>query len=129
MLQIEGYASLFGIEDLGCDIVMPGAFRESTRRNFRMLLMHDPGQLIGVWDKIYEDTYGLYVCGRILSSIHADEIIRGTYSGLSIGYKTLVAYRNFHTWKRSIYDIDLHEISVVTDPMLPDARITHCEVS
>ena len=29
--NFEGYASLFNREDLGHDIVMPGAFRESLR--------------------------------------------------------------------------------------------------
>ena len=40
----EGYASLFGVVDLGRDVVMPGAFRESLSRRgvsgVKMLWQH-----------------------------------------------------------------------------------------
>ncbi len=37
----EGYASLFGREDLGRDVVMAGAFRDSSTSNFESSV---PGQ-------------------------------------------------------------------------------------
>ena len=65
----EGYASLFHREDLGRDVVMPGAFRESLAKRgaegIRMLFQHDPNQPIGRWTKIYEDARGLFVRGQL----------------------------------------------------------------
>ncbi|HHK75119.1 MAG TPA: HK97 family phage prohead protease, partial [Rhizobiales bacterium] len=47
----EGYASLFGKEDLGHDIIMPGAFRGSLAKRgpkqIKMLFQHDPKEPIG----------------------------------------------------------------------------------
>ncbi len=65
----EGYASLFGIADLGKDVVMPGAFADSLARRgpsgIRMLWQHDAGQPIGRWLSIAEDPRGLKVRGRL----------------------------------------------------------------
>ena len=42
----EGYASLFDREDLGRDVIVPGAFRQSLSergaQGVRMLYQHDP---------------------------------------------------------------------------------------
>ena len=66
----EGYASLFNREDLGHDIIAPGAFRESLQSRgvarIKMLFQHDPSEPIGVWDEIREDARGLYVRGRLM---------------------------------------------------------------
>ena len=47
---VSGYASLFGKEDLGHDIVQPGAFRASLAERgaagVKMLFQHDPTQPI-----------------------------------------------------------------------------------
>ena len=47
-----GYASLFGEVDLGQDLVMPGAFRDSLRvrgtQGVKLLFQHDPNEPIGV---------------------------------------------------------------------------------
>ena len=60
----EGYASLFGVADLGKDVVMPGAFAESLARRgvgaIRMLWQHDAGEPIGRWLSITEDRRGLH---------------------------------------------------------------------
>ena len=69
----EGYASVFNRQDLGRDVVLPGAFRESLSKRgaagVRMLFQHDPGEPIGVWEKIYEDARGLFVRGRIMTEV------------------------------------------------------------
>lgn len=66
----SGYASLFGVEDQGRDVVMPGAFRASIAQrgaaNIRMLFQHDPAQPIGAWEEIREDARGLFVRGHII---------------------------------------------------------------
>lgn len=88
----EGYASLFDAEDLGRDVIAPGAFRESLARKgaqgIRLLFQHRPEEPIGVWDTLKEDRRGLFARGV-----------------------------------RRIAKADLWEISIVTFPMLPGARI------
>lgn len=129
----EGYASLFGVEDQGRDVVMPGAFRASLGRraacDIRMLFQHDPAQPIGVWDDIREDTRGLFVRGRLLEEVaRAGELLAlmraGALDGLSIGFRTRRATRDARTGQRRLQEIDLWEISIVTFPMLPGARVS-----
>jgi HK97 family phage prohead protease len=131
--SFEGYASLFGAEDQGRDVVMPGAFRASLARagaaSIRMLFQHDPAQPIGAWDIIREDARGLYVRGRLtLGVARAGEILalmrEGALNGLSIGFRARKAVRDARSGLRRLYEIDLWEISIVTFPMLPDARIS-----
>ncbi|MEZ0468737.1 HK97 family phage prohead protease, partial [Phaeobacter sp. SYSU ZJ3003] len=101
---IEGYASLFGIEDQGGDIVAPGAYASSLAklaqdgRRVKMLWQHDPAQPIGVWDEAREDERGLWVKGRILTEVakgrEAQALIKaGSIDGLSIGYRTVKAQK------------------------------------
>jgi HK97 family phage prohead protease len=131
--SFEGYASLFGAEDQGRDVVMPGAFQASLARagaaSVRMLFQHDPAQPIGAWEVIREDARGLYVRGRLtLDVARGREILalmrEGALDGLSIGFRTRKAVRDARSGLRRLYEIDLWEISIVTFPMLPDARIS-----
>lgn len=128
----EGYASLFNKEDLGHDIVMPGAFRDSLAERgpngVKMLFQHDPTQPIGVWAKIVEDARGLYVRGRVMSEIaRAREVMAmmraGAIDGLSIGFRMVKGTRDRFGVRR-LEKIDLWEVSVVTFPMQPEARVS-----
>jgi uncharacterized protein len=129
----EGYASLFDRPDLGQDVVAPGAFRNSLRARgasgIRMLYQHDPSQPIGAWERIYEDARGLFVRGRLTLDVAKARDVRslmkaGAIDGLSIGFEAVKARRDSATGMRRLLDVDLWEISIVTFPMLPDARIT-----
>jgi HK97 family phage prohead protease len=129
----EGYASLFGVEDQGRDVVMPGAFRASLAlravHDIRMLFQHDPAQPIGLWDDIREDARGLFVRGRLLEEVaRAGELLAlmraGALDGLSIGFRARRATRDARTGQRRLQEIDLWEISIVTFPMLPGARVS-----
>lgn len=129
----EGYASLFGRVDLGKDVVERGAFRESLARRgakgIKMLFQHDPAQVIGVWDDLREDARGLYVRGRLMPEVaKAREVLalmrEGALDGLSIGFRTQEGRRDGRGGLRRLRKIDLWEISVVTFPMLPEARVT-----
>lgn len=128
----SGYASLFGKVDLSRDAVEPGAFLRSLRRrgpeSVRMLFQHDPNQPIGRWMTIREDARGLYVRGRLTPGVaRSREVLAlmrsGALDGLSIGFRTVRARKDAGTGVRRILEADLWEISVVTFPMLPDARI------
>lgn len=127
---ISGYASLFGASDQGGDIVDAGAYRVSLAkgRRIKMLWQHDPAQPIGVWDEVVEDARGLWVKGRLLTDVArareaASLIAAGAIDGLSIGYRTIRA-RKGDQGARHLSELDLWEVSLVTFPMLPDARVT-----
>lgn len=130
--RFAGYASAFGRLDEAGDIVMPGAFEKSLRRRgagkLRMLFQHDPKEPIGTWDVAREDGFGLWVEGRLVPGVpRADAlrrlIERRAIDGLSIGFRTQRATRDAGTGHRRLWAVELWEISVVTFPMLAEARI------
>jgi HK97 family phage prohead protease len=130
--SFTGYASLFGRVDLGRDVVERGAFEKSLKKRgvagIRMLFQHDPNQPIGTWTEIREDARGLFVRGRLQVEVErAREVLSlmrgGALDGLSIGFKTVRARNDPAGGVRRIVEADLWEISVVTFPMLPGARI------
>lgn len=130
--NFEGYASVFGMMDLGRDVVMPGAFRESIAARgtggIKLLWQHDPTQPVGTWETIEEDRHGLYVRGALdLEQSRAREILslmrKGALDGLSIGYRTEIERKDPETGLRRLERIDLWEISLVTFPLLPQARV------
>ncbi len=132
-LEISGYASLFGDVDQGGDVVAAGAYAASLKalgaadRKIKMLWQHEPGQPIGVWDDVREDAKGLWVRGRILNSVEkgreaAALIEAGAIDGLSIGYRTVKATKN-NKGQRLLSELELWEVSLVTFPMLPSARV------
>lgn len=130
--EFEGYASLFGVPDLGRDVVVAGAFRDSLARRgaagIRMLWQHDPAEPIGRWLSLVEDGRGLKVRGRLSPDVaRAREIAslmaEGAVDGLSIGFRVVEAARDRSAGLRRLLRVDLWEISVVTFPMLPGARV------
>lgn len=127
-LVIEGYASLFGVEDLAGDVVRAGAFARTLarQRNVGMLLQHAGGRTAGRWTAIREDGRGLFVRGLVIGESAAGraalKLIHGkSLTGLSIGFIA----RDWSPRRgrgRKLREIELREISLVTFPMLPDAR-------
>lgn len=127
-----GYASLFGVEDLGRDVVQPGAFASSLAARgaagIKMLFQHDPAEPIGAWLEIAEDARGLRVRGRLMPDVaRGREVLalmrEGVLDGLSIGFRTVKGRTDPATGARHLIEVDLWEISVVTFPMLPGARV------
>ncbi len=127
----EGYASLFGVRDLGGDIVAPGAFRETLDRRgavgVKMLWQHESAEPIGTWLSIVEDGRGLRVRGQLnLVVARAREALAllrdGVVDGLSIGFRAERSTKQ-SGGGRLLQKIDLWEISLVTFPMLPQARV------
>ena len=130
--SFEGYAALFGRVDLGRDLILPGAFARSLSERgtggVRMLFQHDPAEPIGVWAELREDAIGLHVKGRLtLDVARAREVLAlmraGAIDGLSIGFRAVEGRTDPHTRVRRLARIDLWEVSIVTFPMQPDARI------
>lgn len=131
--RISGYASLFGVVDQGGDMEQPGAYAASLARmgaegrQVKMLWQHDPAQPIGVWDEVKEDALGLWVSGRLLTEVArgreaAALIGAGAVDGLSIGYRPKRAEKD-GKGRRLLAEVELWEVSLVTFPMLREARV------
>ncbi len=129
-----GYASLFGQADLSNDVVMRGAFRKSLcergAAGIKLLFQHDPCEPIGVWEELREDVKGLFARGRLMQEVaRAREVLSlmraGALDGLSIGFRTRKGHTEPKSGVRKLFDIDLWEISVVTFPMHPRARVAN----
>lgn len=130
---LEGYASIFGEVDTARDVVAPGAFLDTIARRgprgIRMLFQHDPSEPVGVWHQVREDGRGLYVRGRLATEVtRARELLSliraGALDGLSIGFRTVRARADRSRGVRRLEKVDLWEISLVTFPMLANARVT-----
>lgn len=131
-LVIEGHASLWGRPDRTGDVVERGAFARSLAdlaargEVVRMLWQHDPAQPIGAWDEVREDATGLFVRGRLLTGVaraaEAAALLRGgAIDGLSIGYRATKAAPG--PTGRRLIEVELWEVSLVTFPMLREARV------
>lgn len=131
--EISGYASVFGTADTGGDVVQKGAYARCLKAlklkgtKPKMLWQHDPAKPIGVWDEIREDSKGLFVKGRVLDDIQGGRealalIKAGAIDGLSIGYRTVRA-EHTKSGGRLLHELELWEVSLVTFPMLPEARV------
>lgn len=126
----EGYASVFDVVDLGMDTVSKGAFAKSlTVRKPKMLWQHSMADPIGVWDEVREDDRGLYVKGRLLKEVQKGKeamalLKAGAIDGMSIGYRTIEAVPEAGGRVRKLMEVELHEISIVTNPMLPIAKVS-----
>ena len=132
--MFEGYASIFGNKDLGNDVIEKGAFMRSLRRKgakkIKMLYQHDTKEPIGVFDKVMEDQNGLYVKGRLAMGTQKGKEVyelmkMGAIDGLSVGYRVDSKGQSYDDKRkyRVLKEVDLMEISAVTFPMNPRARI------
>src|SRR5690606_5089177 len=87
----------------------------------------DPAAPIGVWEELREDGTGLWVRGRLLPDVArareaAALLAAGAIEGLSIGYRAIRAERD-RKGRRMLAEVELWEVSLVTFPMLPEARV------
>jgi HK97 family phage prohead protease len=128
----EGLASTFGNRDMVGDVVEPGAFAATIARpgRIKMLWQHDARAPIGVWDDIRETAAGLEVKGRLVLQVQrAREALAllkaGAVDALSIGFSVMRGGAEFDRERglRRIKAVELWEISVVTFPANPNARV------
>mgnify|MGYP003147388639 CR=1 FL=1 len=132
--KFSGYGSIFGNKDLGNDVIMSGAFSKSIARKgprgIKMLYQHKTDEPIGVFEEIIEDNKGLKVKGRLAMGTQRGrevyELMKmGAIDGLSIGYRVATKGSRYEDngKKRIIEEVELMEISAVTFPMNPRAKI------
>lgn len=123
-LRIAGYASVFGVPDSGGDVVLPGAFAGAPAR-VPLLWQHDVREPIGFVERMSEDQRGLRVVARVVAAgrgEQAAQLLRaGALDGLSFGYRVKAARPGAGV--RQLAALDLIEVSLVTFPMQPQARV------
>jgi HK97 family phage prohead protease len=143
--SFEGYGSVFGVTDSYNDVVKRGAFKLSLRdwkarkKLPKLLLQHGGGFWggsvddlvpVGKWDEMYEDETGLFGRGHVFD-IETDRA-RATYAameageldGLSIGFQTKKSELDEDTGIRTLTEIALWEVSLVTFPANDPARVS-----
>ena len=130
-----GYGSIFGNEDQGNDVVQKGAFTKSLQERpaskVKMLFQHKTDEPIGVFTEIYEDQKGLFVKGQLAMGTQKGretyELLKmGALDGMSIGFKadpTKQSYNENKRGVRTLKEVDLMEISLVTFPMNEQAMV------
>jgi HK97 family phage prohead protease len=126
--SISGIAWPFATPDRVGDVIEKGAFSKAALP-LPMLFGHDQSDPIGIWEEAEEDEAGLQIKGRLL----VDDVARarevralvqaGAIRGLSIGFMTRKAFPR-PRGGRIIKELELLEVSLVTIPAHPGARVT-----
>ena len=119
-MRFAGYAAIFDAPDRGGDIVRKGAFKDVAKAGIPLLWQHDQDRRIGYVESLSEDDRGLRVIARMDDG--APAVMSG--AGLSFGYR--IKQMNKRTY-RELTGLDLIEVSVVTHPMQPLARVLAVE--
>ena len=132
--KFEGYASVFGNKDLGNDVIEKGAFSKSIYKKkpkeIKLLYQHKTDEPIGVIESIEEDNKGLKIKGKLVLGTQRGretyELMKaGAINSMSIGYRLNPKGYSYDekSRKRVIKEVDLMEVSMVTFPMNPKAKI------
>lgn len=146
VMTFEGYGAVFGNVDSYGDVIEPGAFADTLANTRKtglwpsMLSQHggwgmgaDDMMPVGVWTDLAEDGHGLKVKGRLADTergLEAYKLMkmepRSAINGLSIGYipKEWENRTKPDDPRRKLKKIELIEISLVTFPANPKARIS-----
>lgn len=139
--RFSGYASTFGGDpDSYGDIIAPGAFAASLARGgyggngIKMLWQHDTDDPIGVWSVVREDMKGLYVEGQLALGVQkgreAYELLKiGAINAMSIGFRVMKYSEDREAETRTLEEIDLYEISLVTFPANTNATVMSVKTS
>lgn len=132
----SGVASVYGVEDLGGDVIDKGAFSKTVAENPDVLILwqHQAAEVIGS-GSVKEWQNKILINGQLdledpTGQKAYQKLKKKLIKGLSIGFQTIKA-----TWEeieengrtrfvRHIQELKLWEISVVTFPMLPAAQVT-----
>jgi hypothetical protein len=126
-VRLSGYAAVFDVPDRGRDVVRRGAFAGAGP--VPLLWQHDPARPLGRVTRLAEDARGLKVEALFAAgSDGAREAARlaaaGAVQGLSFGYRVRSARRDRTRGLRELLALEVIEVSLVTLPMQPLARVT-----
>lgn len=145
-MRFSGYGAVFGNVDAYGDVIAPGAFAQTLADAQKsgifpaMLMQHGGMGLtaqdmvpIGVWDKLSEDGHGLVNEGVLAPTPRGQEAYalmkmapRPAITGMSIGYKPIkfTMRSKAEDPRRTLHEVALMEVSLVTFPANSQARIT-----
>jgi hypothetical protein len=145
-MVFTGYGAVFGNTDSYGDVIQPGAFADTLAAAQKsgawpaMLMQHggiglgaDDMTPVGIWTEMSEDSIGLRVTGKLADTARGREAYallkmtpRPAIDGLSIGYavKAYEARTRPDEPRRRLTKLDLFEVSLVTFPANPKARIS-----
>ena len=135
---ITGYAAVFNTEtDIGGyfrERIAPGAFAEAIKGDVRALFDHDSAHVLGRTKsgtlRLEEDERGLKIEIDLPDTQTARDLAasmeRGDIDGMSFGFEVLK-----QTWDetsgdiplRTVEEVRLHEVSVVTFPAYADTEV------
>ncbi len=125
-MRMAGYAAIFDAPDKGGDIVRKGAFARAAKAGLPLLWQHDTSRRIGFVESLSEDARGL----RVIAQIDDEGAPVRAGAGLSFGYRIRgMDGPVFGRTYRELTDLDLIEVSVVTHPMQPLARVLAIETT
>ena len=130
----EGYGAYFGNVDSHLDVIERGAFlnslQEKSLKSVKILSQHDVTEIVGVPLEIREDDRGLYLKARLLINSKVPEADKlhtlmkeGVLDGLSIGFIIRMQSERNEQGIRTIKEINLMEISIVTFPSNSRAQV------
>jgi HK97 family phage prohead protease len=144
-MTFSGYGAVFNNIDSYGDTIMPGAFADHLSRiksgeEWPAMLLQHGGWLgtaedempVGVWTELAEDGVGLRVSGKLAGTQRGKDTYsllkmepRPAITGLSIGYiaKEWEPRSKPEDPRRKLKKIELVEISLVTFPANPKARV------
>lgn len=131
----EGYASTFGNVDSYGDVIASDAFNSSireakkTKKFPKLLWQHDHREPIGIFTEMKKDGNGLLVTGKLNMDVargkEAYSLLKmGALDSMSIGFSVRNYEIDTQTGLRTITDMKLWEVSIVTFPANEMARIT-----
>lgn len=137
--RLEGYAAVFNklSVDLGGwrEKIKPGAFKRAVKRgaDVRSLVDHDPSQILGRTTsktlELKQDDKGLLTATDLPDTTAGRDIAvsveRGDKDGMSFAFRTIT-----DKWEtidgeeiRTLIDVDVQDVSVVTFPAYPDTSV------
>ncbi|OMJ33705.1 peptidase U35 [Sphingomonas sp. Sph1(2015)] len=116
-LSFTGYAAIWDRMDRAGDVMRRGAFAGAG--DVPLLWQHR-GAAMGHITAMAEDDTGLSVEGMVDDPVLAALVRSGAVAGLSVGYRPRVVHQGA---ARAILSAELIEISLVTVPMQPLARV------
>lgn len=141
----SGYGAVFGNVDSYGDVIEKGAFKKTLTEakksgNWPAMLMQHGGwgmsaddlTPVGIWIEMAEDDNGLLITGKLAETVRGNEAYgllkmqpRPALSGMSIGYraKKFTVGTKTEEPRRLLHEVELVEVSLVTFPANPKARI------
>jgi len=126
--EITATAWVYDTPDRVGDVIEKGAFA-GVKLPLPMLFGHDLNDPIGIWSEVIETKKGIEIKGKLLIDTVARArevlslVVSGAVTGTSVGFRSKKSIP-LPKGGRKILSGELMEISLVTIPCHPGARVT-----